>query len=90
MQLHPLASVPISFFALLSVVVPEMRANALLLALWLLFLSGSLTLIWPWEGSYYPSGSCNGCNRPKGPKFKEKKRLRKGEPAKRLLGSEAR
>ena len=47
MQLHPLASVPISFLALLSVVVPDVRANALVLALWLLSLSGSPTLIWP-------------------------------------------
>ena len=35
------------------------------------FLGGSPTLIWPWQGSNYPSRSCNGPNGPKGPKFKK-------------------
>ena len=35
---------------------------------------GSPTFIWPWEGSNYPSRSCNGPNGPKGPKFKQNKR----------------
>ena len=33
---------------------------------------GSPTLIWPWEGSNYPSRSCNGRNRPQWPKLKKK------------------
>ena len=44
---------------------------------WLLFFSGgSPTFIWPWEGSNYPSQSCNGPNGPKGPKFKQNKNKR--------------
>ena len=37
------------------------------------FFSAVLTLvILPWEGSNYPSRSCNGLHGPKGPKFKKK------------------
>ena len=43
----------------------------ILLAFRLLFLGVSPTLIWPWEGPNYPSRSCNGRNRPKGPKLKK-------------------
>ena len=42
-----------------------------LLAFWLPFLGGSLTLIWPWEGSDDPFRSCNGPNGPKGSKLKK-------------------
>ena len=46
------------------------------------FLGGSPTLIWPWEGFSHPSRSCNGSNGPKGPKLKNKKQTNKltGEP----------
>ena len=39
---------------------------------------GSPTFIWPWEGSNYPSRSCNGPNGPKGPKFKQNKNKQHG------------
>ena len=35
-------------------------------------------LIWPWEGSNYPSRSCNGPNGPKGPKFEQNKTKKHG------------
>ena len=43
------------------------------LAFWLFFLGGLPTLVWPWEGSNYPSWFCNGPNWQKGPKFKKQK-----------------
>ena len=39
---------------------------------------GPPTFIWPWEGSNYPSRSCNGPNGPKGPKFKQNKNKQHG------------
>ena len=41
-------------------------------------IGGSPTFIWPWEGSNYPSRSCNGPNGPKGPKFKQNKNKQHG------------
>ena len=49
-------------------------AEAVKLGLFGYFVTGgSPTSIWPWEGSNYPSRSCNGPNGPKGPKFKQNK-----------------
>ena len=53
----------------------EVRSHAeSLLALCLLFSVVRPPVIWPWEGSNYPSRSCNGLHGPKGPKFKKQKK----------------
>ena len=33
-------------------------------------------LLWPWDGSNYPSRSCNGPDEPKGPKYKQNKQTK--------------